>query len=355
VAGGVALFFANAAAPDESRWLGVALAALGVWGAVVPRGRAARAVEAAASTSLLLLGGEWAVRRENAAAQARFEGRMIHFVDDPELRYHWKPNAECGVGTTNDLGMLDVPRETPKPAGVLRVACLGDSVGGDCELPAENACAQLEKVLETELARPVEVLNFSVPGYNTLQEARALELRAAPFEPDAAVVLYVINDPYPELAISHHLPGTLKFEHLLASGLKLAAAKLSGDRLDPLGGLLSTLYDDPRAWDGVVVRGFERLAAVSKARGIPVVVAVFPLFLPPRAEHQAVYARVAKEAEAHGLAAVRLDQAAYADAPLRDLLKPSRDMIHPNAHAHRLAAEAIARTLVPLLPKKAAP
>ncbi len=354
-AAGAALVVVNGSTPDESRWLGAALVALGAWGVVVPRGRAKLAVEAAAALCLVLLGGEWAVRRENAAAQARFEGRLIQFVDDPELRYHWKPDAECGVGTINDLGMLDVPRSLAKPPGALRVACLGDSVGGDCELPRENACAALEGVLSRELSRPVEVLNFSVPGYNTLQEARALELRALPFEPDAAVVLYVINDPYPELAISHHLPGTLKFEHLLASGLKLAAAKLSGDRLDPLGGLLATLYDDPRAWDGVVVRGFERLSAVSQTREVPVVVAVFPLFLPPRPEHAAVYARVEREASAHGLVAIDLQEEAYAGVPLADLLKPSRDMIHPNAHAHALAAEAIAARLVPLLKKAPRP
>jgi hypothetical protein len=76
------------------------------------------------------------------------------------------------------------------------------------------------------------------------------------------------------------------------------------------------------------------------------VVAVWPLFIPgAHPEYHAIYERVAREAEAHGFIAVILADAAFKDAPLESLLKPSRDPIHPNAHAHRLAAEAIARAL----------
>ena len=39
-AAGAALVVVNGSTPDESRWLGAALVALGAWGVVVPRGRA---------------------------------------------------------------------------------------------------------------------------------------------------------------------------------------------------------------------------------------------------------------------------------------------------------------------------
>jgi hypothetical protein len=335
--------------PDESRALGALLAAGGVVALAVREtpGRR-RALEAAAVLLLVLAGGEWTVRRENRLAQAAYADRLIHFLDDPILRYEWKAGASCGEGTINALGMLDGPRAPEKPEGTLRVACLGDSVGGDCTLPRDNACAALERILrEARGGRPTEVLNFSVPGYNTLQEARSLEIKAMPFAPDAAVLLYVVNDPYPDLAISHHLPGHFKFQHLLWSGARFAASRLSGGRLDPFGGLLEQFYASPRAWDGVVVAGFERLRAAAEARRMPVVVAVFPLFLPdPLPEHEAIYPKVAKEAERHGFIALDLSKAAYKDEPLEALLKPSRDMIHPNARAHRLAAEVIARALL---------
>lgn len=353
---GAALLWINRVEPDESRTLGAALLLIAVV-ALAARETAgrARALEAVAVLVLVLAGGECAVRRENAIAARAYADRLMRFVDDPELRYEMKPGVSCGAGTTNALGMLDGPREPANPDGALRVACLGDSVGGDCSLPRDNACAALERALtEARGGRPTEVLNFSVPGYNTLQEARALELKAAAFAPDVVVVLYVVNDPYPDLAISHHLPGKLKFTHLIYSGLRVAAWRLFGPVVDPFGGQLRDFYASPRAWDGVVVAGFERIRAAAAARGLPVVVAVFPLFIEePLAEHVAIYPQVVREAERNGFIGVDLAQAAYADLPLAALLKPSRDIIHPNAHAHELAARAIARALLAAHPELA--
>ena len=257
---------------------------------------------------------------------------------------------------TNDHGMVDVPRSIEKPPGTLRIACLGDSVGGDGSLV--NACAALEAVLnegrQPGQARSVQVLNFSVPGYNTMQEARALEVKALPFEPDAVVVLFVMNDPYPDLAITHDLPGNLKFEHLLFVGARLAVGKVAGSVVDPFAGMIEGLYEQPRSWDGVVVAGFDRIRAVADAKRLPVVVAVFPIFvahLPPA--YAGAYVKVTREAERHGFVGVNLSEAAFHDVPLESLLKPSRDMIHPNALAHHLAATAIAHAMLDRHPELA--
>ena len=355
-AAGAALVWVNRVEADESRLLGagvllVALAAL----LTRETPRRTRVLEAVATLLLVLAGGECAVRRENTIAASAYAERTMRFVDDPELRYEMQPGRSCGAGTTNQRGMLDVPREPENPAGALRVACLGDSVGGDCSLPADNACAALERVLRAARGgRPTEVLNFSVPGYNTLQQARALELKAAAFAPDVVVVLYVVNDPYPDLAISHHLPGKLKFQHLLYNGLRVAAWRLLGPTIDPLGGQLTRLYENPRAWDGVVVAGFDRIRAAAATRDLPVAVAVFPLFIEhPLPEYLAIYPKVVKEAERHGFIGLNLAQEAFHDQPLAALVKPSRDLIHPNAHAHQLAAEAIARALLAARPELA--
>jgi hypothetical protein len=339
---------------DDSLVQGVVLAALGGTALVLRETRALRlALEAIVVLVLVLAGGEITVRRENGIAARAYANRTMRFVDDPVLRYEMNPGLTCGDGVTNARGMIDVPREVVKAPGTLRIACLGDSVGGDCSLLHDNACAALEGILrEARGGRPVEVLNFSVPGYNTMQEARALEVKAAPFEPDAVVLLYVVNDPFPDLAISHFLPGHFKFASLLRGAAQFAAWKLIGPPLDPFGGGLVKLHDEPRAWDGVVVAGFDRIAAVAAQRKIPVAVAVFPLFIPsPPPAYDAIYGKVVDEAERHGFVGVNLSKTAFAREPLAALLKPSRDMIHPNAHAHRLAAETIARALIQRRPE----
>jgi len=346
VAVGALVILANRAFPDESRVLGIAFVLAGVAGIAVEGPRLRPVVEALAVLILVFAGGECAVRRENGIAARAYSDRLMHFVDDPLLRYEMQPGVNCGQEVTNPSGMMDVPRRLEKPPGTLRVACLGDSVGGDCDLFHTNVCATLEEILGAARGgRPVEALNFSVPGYNTMQEARSLEIKALPFSPDVVVVLYVVNDPAPDLAISHFLPGHFKFEHLLWSGADLAAWRIVGPPFDPFGAVFRPFYESPEAWDAVVVAGFDRIRAVAEARHLPVVVAVFPLFAGPP-EFSALYAQVVREAERHGFIAVDLSQAAYRDEPLAALLKPSRDAIHPNARAHRLAAEAIARALV---------
>jgi hypothetical protein len=341
--------YENTQRPDESLTLGIVLLCLGLAGLTLRETpRLHNVLGGATVLTLVLAGGEVTVRRENGIAAKAYADRTMHFVDDPLLRYEMKPDLVCEQSKTNAFGMLDVPRALDKPPDTLRVACLGDSVGGDCSLPQDNACTALEPLLrDARMGRPVEVLNFSVPGYNTMQEARALEVKALRFAPDAVVVLYVVNDPAPDLAISHYLPGHFKFEHLLWSGARMAAWKVVGGGIDPFGGVLVQLHESPQSWDGVVVAGFDRIRAVADSRRMPVAVAVFPLFIDPAPpEYAAVYAKVTAEAERHGFTGVDLSQAAFKGEPLPALLKPSRDMIHPNARAHHLAAAAIARALL---------
>lgn len=346
---GLWLVWRNRGLPDESLWLGLALAAWGTF-TLLTRERpwARRAQEMIAVLCLLLAGGEWAVRRENAIAQARYNNRLMHFVDDPMLRYEMQPHVGTAPGVTNSLGMLDRERTEAKAGDTVRIACLGDSVGGDFQLPNENACAALEQEMRSVLGgKTVEVLNFSVPGYNSLQEARALEVKALRFHPDAVVMLYVHNDPYPELAISHHLPGHLKFEHLLYSGIALAMARLAGIDANPMIQTLAGLYRDERSWRGVVVAAFDRIAATLRDHGqLPVVIAVFPLFTEPQSPllHAAAQ-QVVAEAERHGFIGLDLAPALLQAHAVASLLKPSGDPIHPNALAHRLAAQAIAAAL----------
>jgi lysophospholipase L1-like esterase len=123
---------------------------------------------------------------------------LVRQSDHPELIYELKPNLDCVYRgarfQTNSHGFRDREWTIDKPAGSLRIACVGDSllVAPWVEVDAGYARV-LERLLDGE-ARRLEVMNFGVPGYNTCQEAALLRDRAASFSPDVVIVGYVGND-----------------------------------------------------------------------------------------------------------------------------------------------------------------
>jgi len=87
----------------------------------------------------------------------------------------------------------------PKPAGVYRVLCLGDSITFGWGLPLSETWPEL---LETALSarlmgRRVEVINAGYPGYTTRQGLIWLDRELVRLEPDAVVVEFGFNDSLP--------------------------------------------------------------------------------------------------------------------------------------------------------------
>jgi hypothetical protein len=92
---------------------------------------------------------------------------------------------------TNRWAMRDRDYEQQKPAGVYRIALLGQSyVAGD----GVNNGESFEEVVEDRLAgeravaRPTQILNFSVGAYSLIQQLLQLEERVWSFGPDVVVV-----------------------------------------------------------------------------------------------------------------------------------------------------------------------
>ena len=87
-----------------------------------------------------------------------------------------------------------------KPPGTFRIAVLGYSIAAAHPIQFAGKPA-FPDVLEAELnhlatnGTPYEVLNFGTDGYGSLQEARLLETRVAPFASDLVIVAYCLNDP----------------------------------------------------------------------------------------------------------------------------------------------------------------
>ena len=95
----------------------------------------------------------------------------------------------------NDLGLLNGPVQIPKPAGVYRILCLGDSCTAIGPVAYPMA---LQKRLDVA-ARPdrrFEVVNAGVYSYTSLQGLRLFRHRLAKVQPDLVTVYYGWNDHY---------------------------------------------------------------------------------------------------------------------------------------------------------------
>ena len=151
------------------------------------------------------------IDRERFGARVEEEVRLAAAEgDDPEvfresdvaaeaegpLGWALEPSAEGtfqeAVVTTNSFGMRDREYTLEKPDGVLRIAVLGacyEMGGGVANDEVWEAVA--EELLTERLAaegRRVEILNFSVPGYDMLRLVTLLREKVPPFAPDVVAV-----------------------------------------------------------------------------------------------------------------------------------------------------------------------
>ncbi|MDP3510405.1 MAG: SGNH/GDSL hydrolase family protein [Candidatus Melainabacteria bacterium] len=103
-----------------------------------------------------------------------------------------------------------------KPAGVYRIVLLGDSQVEGIQVALEDTAGQLlEKRLTKILGRPVQVLNFGVSGYSTVQEFLLMKREVFKYSPDMVLMGYDSRDMFenwsaPDAAISNLRPYALK-------------------------------------------------------------------------------------------------------------------------------------------------
>jgi len=98
---------------------------------------------------------------------------------------------------TNKYGMRDHEHSLTKPSNAIRICVLGDSVAFGYDLPTIEQT--FENLLEAKLNNEskkikFEILNFSVPGYNSYQEEITLKEKVINFEPDIILVGFCLND-----------------------------------------------------------------------------------------------------------------------------------------------------------------
>jgi len=92
-------------------------------------------------------------------------------------------------------GLRDVEHALAKPAGLKRVALIGDSSTEGMQVPLPDTYA---RVLETSLngsgPRRFEVINFACSSYSTGQQLLQLKSEVLAYEPDVIVLLYNRGD-----------------------------------------------------------------------------------------------------------------------------------------------------------------
>jgi len=95
----------------------------------------------------------------------------------------------------NSAGMRDREHVTKKPTGVFRILLLGDSFMEALQVPFEASLPSLlERRLEQETGKRVEVINAGVSGWGTDDELRYLTMYGLKYQPDLVVVAMTLHN-----------------------------------------------------------------------------------------------------------------------------------------------------------------
>ena len=125
----------------------------------------------------------------------------IYSASDRVTRWSLRPGYR-GVGPNlpdvalsytmqvNNLGLRGGPLALPKPAGVIRIAALGDSVTFGFGVSEEETYpARVASLLAADVApKRTDWVNAGVPGFSILQGLGQLDKRVLPTRPDIVVV-----------------------------------------------------------------------------------------------------------------------------------------------------------------------
>jgi lysophospholipase L1-like esterase len=270
----------------------------------------------------------------------------------PGLIYDLTPNMKKSIIAatwveTNGEGMRDrepLPADTP---GLVRIAVVGDSFSFGLGVSGDDVYAEvLEKLLQAGAAdgRRYDVLNFSVPGYTSQQEAVALETKVLPWKPQVIVLGYCLNDPetLPLHPVHTYFTPVEWWQHFhLARLAALFALTMETNRYGG-GDYYRFLHVPGRDRWQSTTKAFARIAELTRPLGIPVIVVLFPIVEITAWDaypYREVHHQVAAAARDAGFDVVDL-LPAWEKYPPTELRLAEFDN-HPTPLGHRLAAEAI--------------
>ncbi len=127
-------------------------------------------------------------------------GNMIRPVINDRIIYELLPGLSVRYAgtevTTNSGGFRGHDRSKGKNANTIRIVGLGDSIMfGQGVADGGNYLSLLERLLaQNYKGKKWEVVNTGVPGYNTVMEVETLKEKGLAYKPDIVVVGFCVND-----------------------------------------------------------------------------------------------------------------------------------------------------------------
>lgn len=121
----------------------------------------------------------------------------------PCTRFYWKPGGEFyHLVRLNNYGTQDRDLMLDKPPGTYRILILGDSFAQGWQVALQdNFPWRLEVALNTDPARPVEVINLSLDSIGTDRQLLTYAALGWRFQPDLVLLAFYagndIKDVYP--------------------------------------------------------------------------------------------------------------------------------------------------------------
>jgi hypothetical protein len=266
----------------------------------------------------------------------------------------------------NAKGYRDLDRTVAKPPELRRVVSLGDSFAWGASVEFEDAYPQrLERGLRRRRREPWQVVNLALPGMNTVDEAAQLDTEGMAYDPDVVLLGFVLNDSEDATAAEARRAADWAEPREKPRGLldrsalfRMVSTRLwaTAENRRRISGYKSMYADDAPGW--IAARAALRhMGGLTRERGVPFVVAVFPLFgnpLDERYPFTEIHAKVAQAAAEAGAKVVDL-LPAYRGLRWELLVVDGANDEHPNEIAHRIAANTLLHALDDVLPAPAAP
>ncbi len=261
----------------------------------------------------------------------------------------------------NSRGYRDLERTIEKPPGARRVVSLGDSFAWGASIEFEDGYPQrLERALTRRRREPWQVVNLALPGMNTVDEEGQLRTEGLAYAPDVVLLGFVLNDSEDEQAaetrrVKDWLEAKSRRPSLMSRSAlwRLLSGRLSAtaENRRRITGYKSMYADDAPGWIAAR-KALKQMGTLTREKGVPFVVAIFPLFgnpLDERYPFTEVHQKVAQAAAEAGAKVVDL-LPVYRGLRWDILVVDGVDDEHPNEIAHRIAAGAILHALDDVVP-----
>jgi lysophospholipase L1-like esterase len=248
-------------------------------------------------------------------------------------------------------------REWPagKKANTFRIVVVGDSFAWGAGVHAEDAYPdRLEQRLNTiDMKRRFEVVNFSRPGWNTIQAFKGTWRRLRHLEPDLLILTYVLNDAEPSdwnermrrrrvKLRREPSPGASAWLHRHSLLYRTTWERLENTRQRRAFTAVFFQHYAGESWEECR-EGLELFQRQADKLGIPLLMLVFPVFDSQIDEGYAYHELHETVATAAGELGIRIFdlRETYRGIDARRLAVTPFTDAHPNELGHRLAADAV--------------